>query len=81
VLATFEGTVAGAAIAAFGALFVLLRYPRPYAVEDEIDGFNRATIDRFWIGVPSFASEQDRDHAVALLEQHGALRAVKVGKV
>jgi hypothetical protein len=81
VLATFEGTVAGAAIAAFAALFVILRYPRPYAVEDEVDGFERSTIDRFWIAMATFASEQDRDQAAALLERHGALRTVKVGRV
>jgi hypothetical protein len=73
--------VAGAAIAAFAALFVILRYPRPYAVEDEVDGFERSTIDRFWIAMATFASEQDRDQAAALLERHGALRTVKVGRV
>lgn len=79
VLATFEGTVLGAALAAFIGLFLLLRYPRPWAVEDEIEGFERATIDRFWIGLATFTNEQDREHAAAILLGHGALRTVKVG--
>jgi hypothetical protein len=78
VLATFEGTIAGAAIAAFVALIMLLRYPRPWAPEDEVDGFERSTIDRFWLGMHTFASERDRDRAVLLLERHGAMRTVKV---
>ncbi|HEY4306731.1 MAG TPA: DUF3341 domain-containing protein [Gemmatimonadaceae bacterium] len=78
-LATFEGTIAGAALSAFLGLFVLLRYPRPWAPEDEVEGFHRATIDRFWLGMQTFASERDRDHAITLLERHGALRTVKLG--
>jgi hypothetical protein len=81
ILATFEGTIAGAALAAFVGLFVLLRYPRPWAAEDEIEGFERATIDRFWLGMETFSSEQDRDHAIALLERHGAVRTVKLGSL
>lgn len=79
ILATFEGTIAGAALAAFISLFVLLRYPRPWAVEDEVDGFERATNDRFWLGIETFSSEQDRDHAITLVERHGAVRTVKLG--
>jgi hypothetical protein len=80
VLATFEGTVAGAALAAFIGIFVLLRYPRPWSIEDEVDGFHRSTIDRFWIGMPTFAGEPDRDHASDVLARHGALRTVRVGE-
>jgi hypothetical protein len=79
ILATFEGTIAGSALAAFIGLLVLLRYPRPWAPEDEVEGFQRSTIDRFWLGIQTFSSERDRDHAVALLERHGALRTVKLG--
>jgi hypothetical protein len=79
ILATFEGTIAGAALAAFIGLFVLLRYPRPWAIEDEVDGFHRSTIDRFWLGMETFSSEHDRDHAITLLERHGAVRTVKLG--
>jgi hypothetical protein len=79
ILSTFEGMIAGAAIAAFVGLFILLRFPRPWSPEDEVDGFHRATIDRFWIGMPTFASERDRDHAIAILNRSGALRTVKVG--
>jgi hypothetical protein len=79
ILATFEGTIIGAAVAAFVALFLMLRYPRPWSPEDDVDGFERSTIDRFWIGMPSFASERDRDHAIDVLRRTGALRTVKLG--
>jgi len=79
ILATFEGTIVGAAVSAFVALFVWLRYPRPWAPEDEVEGFERSTIDRFWIGIPSFASERDRDHAIDIASRNGALRTVKLG--
>jgi hypothetical protein len=81
ILATFEGTIAGAALAAFAGLFLLLRYPRPWAPEDEVDGFERATIDRFWLGMQTFSAESDRDHATEVLERHGAIRTVKLGAV
>jgi hypothetical protein len=80
ILATFEGMIAGAAVTAFVALFVLLRYPRPWSPEDEVDGFERATIDRFWIGMPVFASEHDREHAATILQRSGAVRTVKLGE-
>jgi hypothetical protein len=78
ILATFEGTIVGAALTAFCALFILLRYPRPWSPEDEVEGFQRSTIDRFWIGMPVFASDRDRDHAVAILQRSGAVRTVKL---
>lgn len=79
ILSTFEGMIGGSAIAAFVGLFILLRYPRPWSLEDEVDGFERSTIDRFWIGMPVFSSERDREHANAILKRSGALRTVKLG--
>jgi hypothetical protein len=76
VLVTFEGTVLGAALAVCIGLLVILRLPRLWAPEDEIDGFERASIDRFWVATGPFANEQDRDTASALLRSLGALRTV-----
>lgn len=75
-LATFEGTVLAAALAAFVGVLLVLRLPRLWAPEDEIDGFERASIDRFWIAMRTFASAQDRAHAEQLLHDAGAIRTV-----
>jgi len=48
---TFEGTILAAALTAFVGLLVILRLPRPWKPVFEIDGFERATIDRFWVAV------------------------------
>ena len=50
-LATFEGTVLFAAFAAFFGLMIWLRLPKLWAPIDEVDGFGRASVDRFWIAV------------------------------
>jgi mono/diheme cytochrome c family protein len=76
VLATFEGTVLAAALAAFSGMLIVLRLPKLWSIEDEIDQFHRASIDRFWIAMHTFASEDDRAHAEGLLREAGALRTV-----
>ena len=48
---TFEGTVLSAALVAFAGLFALLRLPQPWHPMFEVEGFERASIDHFWIGV------------------------------
>ena len=81
VLATFEGTILGAALAAFVGLLLVLRLPRLWSVEDEVDEFRRASIDRFWLAMPAFASDRDREHAEQLLRDAGAVRTIVFGKV
>ena len=49
--ATFEGTILGAALAVFVGLFVGLRLPRLWFPEHAVPGFERATVDRFWVRV------------------------------
>lgn len=77
--ATFEGTVLLAALAAFFGLLLVLRLPKLWAPEDEIEEFERATIDRFWIAVGTLASDLDRAHAEQLLRRSGARRVIAVG--
>ncbi len=48
---TFEGTVLAAALAAFIGFFVIARLPQPWHPVFEIDGFERATVDRYWLAV------------------------------
>ena len=76
VLATFEGTVLASALAAFFGLLIVLRLPRLWSVEDEVDEFHRSSIDRFWIAMHTFASDDDRAHAERLLREAGALRTI-----
>ena len=78
--ATFEGTVLLAALAAFVGLLLVLRFPRLWAPEDEIDGFERASVDRFWLSARQFASDHDREHAELLMRNAGAQRVVTVGE-
>lgn len=78
-LVTFEGTVLGAALATFIGLLLLLGFPKLWAPVDEVEGFNRASIDRFWIAIPALANENDRERVDALLHEAGALRTVVVG--
>ena len=76
VLATFEGTILAAALAAFVGFLIALRLPKLWSIEDEVDEFQRASIDRFWIAMYTFASEDDRAHAERLLREAGALRTI-----
>src|SRR3954466_13721439 len=49
--ATFEATVLGAAFAAFFGLLIALRLPALWHSVFEVDGFERASVDRFWLAV------------------------------
>ena len=40
------------------------------------DGFDRASIDRFWLAVDAPPPPDDRDRITAALERAGALRIV-----
>lgn len=53
---TFEGTVLGAALAAFIGLFWSLRLPRLWHPMFEVDGFESAMVDSYWIAIDA------RDH-------------------
>lgn len=49
--ATFEGTVLLAALGAFFGLLFGLRLPRLWHPEHAVPGFERASVDRFWVRV------------------------------
>lgn len=78
---TFEGTVLAAALAAFFGLLLWLRLPKLWAPVDEIEGFTRASRDRFWIAVGTGRSETDRARAENVLRGSGARRTVRLGGV
>jgi len=74
--ATFEATVLGAALALVFGLAIWVRAPTLWAPVDEIDGFERASIDRFFIALFQFSSNDDRLHAERILREAGAVRTV-----
>ena len=75
-LATFEATVLAASLAVFFGVLLVLRLPRLWSVEDDIEDFHRASIDRYWLAMRTFASDRDRSHAEGLLRNAGALRTI-----
>jgi hypothetical protein len=48
---TFEGTVLSAALAAFFGFFWMARLPTYWHPIFELDGFTRATVDRYWLAI------------------------------
>jgi hypothetical protein len=81
---TFEMAVLFAATAALVSAIVLGGLPRLWHPVFEVDGFERATIDRFWLAVcagdaaidPALAPAEARARAVQALGGAGALRVV-----
>lgn len=76
---TFEMTVLSAGFAALIAPIALSRLPRLWQPVFEIDGFERATLDRFWITIGAGDRELDRERATRALEDAGALRTIWLG--
>lgn len=76
VLITFETTVLFAACAGFFSLFFLLGMPRLWHPTSEIEGFERATIDRFWVGVAADDPYFDESRIIPMLEEEHPLRVV-----
>jgi len=75
-LATFEGTVLAAGLASFFGVLLALRLPRLWAPVDDVEGFERATSDRFWLAMHTFASLHDREHAEQVVRDAGAIRTI-----
>lgn len=78
VLITFETTVLLASLTAFGAVLVLSGLPRPWSAEFEVDGFERASIDRFWLGIDAEDEHYDERRLIDELRQSGAIRMVEL---
>lgn len=76
--ATFEATVLGAALVAFLGLFVALRLPELWHPVFEIDGFERASVDRFWVAVDARDRHFDRGSVTGQLEGLHPLRVVSL---
>jgi len=76
---TFEMAVLFAAAAALVAAIVLGGLPRLWHPVFEIDGFERASIDRFWLAIDADDPALDRERDQAALVEAGALRVIWPG--
>jgi hypothetical protein len=75
---TFEGTVLAASLAAFIGFFVIARLPEPWHPVFEIDGFERATIDRYWLAVDAADPHCAPDRTIRELSALSPLRLVQL---
>jgi hypothetical protein len=73
---TFETTVLFAGIAALVAVFVCSGLPRLWDPVFEVPGFERASIDRFWVGIDAADPAYDADLLGKALLKSGALQVV-----
>ena len=76
---TFESAVLGAGLAAFFGLLIVLRLPRPWHPVFEVDGFERASVDRFWLAIDAEDPRFGLSRSARALEELGPLRVVPVG--
>jgi hypothetical protein len=74
---TFESCVLAASLAGFFALLHYCGLPRLHHPVFEVDGFERASVDRFWLWVSAAPLEDDR--LAAELTRLGAVRCARVG--
>jgi hypothetical protein len=75
VFITFETTVLFASVAAFVGLVFSARLGRLWDPVFEIEGFERATIDRFWIEMRTDKDEMDAETR-RILDDYGCLRVI-----
>jgi hypothetical protein len=76
---TFEMGVLFSAFAGLFFLFWILGLPRLSHPLFAVEGFERATIDRFWLAVDAADPKHDVDRTSALLGELGAARVQRFG--
>lgn len=74
---TFETMVLFASVTAFLSFFALSRLPRLWHPVFEAEGFESATVHRFWLGIDARDPALDVSQATRLLVDAGALRVVR----
>jgi hypothetical protein len=77
IVPTFEGTILCAALAAFFGVLAILRLPRLWKPVFEVEGFERASIDRYWIAVDAGDHRVDAALTPRELTRLKALRVVR----
>jgi hypothetical protein len=78
IVPTFEGTIFCAALAAFIGFFAITRLPQPWHPVFEIDGFERATVDRYWLAVDASDRRAGPDLTTRELRALSPLRVVEL---
>jgi hypothetical protein len=78
---TFEAAVLGAGLTAFFGLLIVLRLPRPWHPVFEIEGFERTSIDRFWVAIDADDPRFGIGRSTRVLEELSPLRVVPVGEL
>ncbi|HEX5385686.1 MAG TPA: DUF3341 domain-containing protein [Gemmatimonadales bacterium] len=76
--ATFEATVLGASLTAFFGLYFVLGLPALWHPVFEVEGFDRASDDRFWLAVSAEDPIYDRERTGQALAALGPLRVTPV---
>jgi len=76
--ATFEATVLCAALTAFIGVLVTLRLPSLWHPVFEVDGFERASADRYWVQIGRDDPLFERERTMADLASLGAVRVAPV---
>jgi hypothetical protein len=74
---TFESGVLFASVTGFFAMLAFCGFPRLHHPVFAIEGFERASVDRFWIGIDE-ADPRFDDRLPAQLAELGALRCERV---
>ena len=74
----FESAVLAAALTGFVAMLALSGLPRLHHPVFEVEGFERASVDRFWLGVDQADALFD-ERVSELLARLGALRCARLG--
>jgi hypothetical protein len=78
---TFESGVLGSSLVAFFALWLLTGLPRLVHPIDLVDGFERASLDRFWLAIDDADAALSYETTPDELRGLGALRVSPFGSV
>jgi ActD protein len=76
--ATFEAAVLSAALVAFVGLWIDLRLPALWHPVFEVEGFERASVDRYWVGIEGPEERLDLDRIRAALASLEPVQIVRV---
>ncbi len=75
---TYESTILFAGCAIFAAFFFLSRMPEPRNPLQDVEGFDRVTSDRYWLGIDRRDPRYDEVESELALRATGAMRVVRV---
>lgn len=76
---TFEGAVLLTSLSAVAAFLGFSRLPRLWAPIMEVEGFERATVDQFFLAIDALDPRWDAERAKSLLISKGALKVSLFG--